>query len=75
MASSDSPQRPVRIILADDHRMFRESLRTLLELEVDFAVVGEAADGDSAIHLTRSLKPDILLLDLAMPLLNGAFSP
>jgi two-component system nitrate/nitrite response regulator NarL len=57
----------VRILIADDHPIFRDGLRRLLEAEPKFAVVGEACDGAEAIKLTRQLKPDILLLDLAMP--------
>ncbi len=57
----------IRIIIADDHAIFRDGLRRLLASEKDFAVVGEAADGEQAISLTKQLKPDILLLDLAMP--------
>ncbi len=57
----------VRILIADDHPIFRDGLRRLLEAEPKFAVVGEACDGAEALKLTRQLKPDILLLDLAMP--------
>jgi DNA-binding NarL/FixJ family response regulator len=57
----------VSIVVADDHTIFRDGLRRLLESEAELKVVGEAADGDEAIARTRELKPDILLLDLAMP--------
>ncbi len=57
----------VRILIADDHPIFRDGLRRLLEAEPKFAVIGEACDGAEAVKLARQLKPDILLLDLAMP--------
>ncbi len=62
---------PVRIILADDHTILRKGLRLLLEREPDFAVVGEGSDGREAITLADSLHPDIAILDIAMPSLNG----
>jgi len=58
---------PARILIADDHPIFRDGLRRLLESERDFRVVGEACDGIEAVELARKLKPEILLLDLAMP--------
>lgn len=58
---------PVRIVIADDHPIFRDGLRRLLETEPDLKVIGEASDGAEAVKLARQLKPDILLLDLAMP--------
>jgi two-component system, NarL family, nitrate/nitrite response regulator NarL len=58
---------PVRILIADDHPIFRDGLRRLLEAESDLKVIGEACDGAEAVKLARQLKPDILLLDLAMP--------
>jgi DNA-binding NarL/FixJ family response regulator len=57
----------VRIVIADDHPIFRDGLKRLLESERDFKVVGEACDGVEAVKMVRQLKPEILLLDLAMP--------
>ncbi len=61
---------PIRILLADDHAIVREGLRALLERE-GFEVVGEAGDGHEAIQGAERLRPDVAVLDLAMPLLNG----
>ena len=58
---------PIRIVIADDHPIFRDGLRRLLETEPDLKVIGEACDGAEAVRLAKQLKPDILLLDLAMP--------
>src|SRR5215467_10008557 len=58
---------PIRIVIADDHPIFRDGLRRLLEAEPGLKVIGEACDGAEAVKLARQLKPDILLLDLAMP--------
>jgi two-component system, NarL family, nitrate/nitrite response regulator NarL len=60
-------RRSFRIVIADDHPIFRDGLRRLLEAEADLKVLGEAGDGAEAVKLARQLKPDILLLDLAMP--------
>jgi two-component system, NarL family, nitrate/nitrite response regulator NarL len=56
-----------RILIADDHPIFRDGLRRLLESEREFQVIGEACDGVEAVNMVRQLKPEILLLDLAMP--------
>ena len=60
-----------RIVLADDHPIVRQGLRTLLESQPEFQVVGEAENGLTAISLVEQLKPDILILDIMMPGLNG----
>ena len=64
-----SPQ--IRVLIADDHAMFRAGLRKLLEAESGFDVVGEADNGLNAMALTRQLAPDVLLLDFAMPGMSG----
>ncbi|HXD08453.1 MAG TPA: response regulator transcription factor [Anaerolineales bacterium] len=61
----------VTILLADDHPLIRQGLRTLLEAESGFSVVGEAKDGLQAVRLAESLQPSILIVDLMMPNLNG----
>ncbi|HEV3191200.1 MAG TPA: response regulator transcription factor [Polyangiaceae bacterium] len=63
--------KPVRIVLADDHGLVRAGLRALLLNSADFAVVGEAADGREALRLIEELDPDIALMDISMPHLNG----
>jgi len=60
-----------RILLADDHQILRHGLRVLLEKESGIEVVGEAEDGRRAVDLARTLKPDIVIMDLQMPVLNG----
>ena len=60
-----------RVVLADDHHVVREGLRALLEAEPDLTVAGEAADGLTTVHLVERLKPDVLVVDVMMPALNG----
>jgi len=64
-------KKTVRIVIADDHTIFRDGLRRLLEAEPELEVVGEAADGAEAVSQTQQLAPDVLLLDLAMPRVPG----
>ena len=61
----------VRVLLAEDHVVVRESLTQLLECESDLSVVGQAGDGEEAVELARQLKPDVVVMDIAMPKLNG----
>lgn len=63
--------RPLRILLADDHAVVRKGLRYLLEGQANHTVVGEAADGREAVRLCAELKPDVAVIDVAMPGLNG----
>ena len=57
----------IRILLADDHPIFRDGLKRLLEAEPGFTVIGEASNGVEAVRLVKQLKPELLLLDLSMP--------
>ena len=61
----------IRILLADDHTLMRNGIRALLEDEQDIIVVGEAEDGREAVRLVNQVKPNVVLMDIAMPLLNG----
>lgn len=62
---------PARVLVADDHRLFREGLIQMLAQEKSLSIVGEASDGAEAVELCRQLKPDVLILDVSMPKLNG----
>jgi two-component system response regulator NreC len=62
---------PVRILLADDHNILRDGMRLLLERQAGFSVVGEAADGREIVQLTQAHAPDVVVMDIAMPNMNG----
>jgi len=61
----------IRIVLVDDHRVVREGTRQILQKESDLRVIGEAGDGEEAIRLVSELKPDVVVMDISMPRLNG----
>lgn len=64
-------EKTTTIVLADDHRIVRQGLRALLKAEADLSVIGEAGDGREALELAKQLEPDVVVLDLMMPGLNG----
>ncbi|MBI5649937.1 MAG: response regulator transcription factor [Chloroflexi bacterium] len=61
----------IRILICDDHTILRDGIRLLLDAQPDMEVIAEAADGREAVEKARALKPDVILMDIAMPLLNG----
>jgi DNA-binding NarL/FixJ family response regulator len=62
---------PVRILIVDDHELVRRGLRSILQTRPEWEICGEAADGSKAVEKVRELKPDIVLLDITMPHMNG----
>ncbi len=62
---------PIRVLIADDHTIVRSGIRLLLDAEPGFQVVGEACDGSEAVRLTEMLRPDVILMDIAMPGMDG----
>src|SRR5579859_769493 len=69
--SATTNMKSTTVLLAEDHEIVREGLRAVLEHERDIEVVGEAETGRQAVELTRKLRPDVIVIDIAMPLLNG----
>ncbi|NLM05100.1 MAG: response regulator transcription factor, partial [Clostridiales bacterium] len=61
----------IKLLLVDDHSLVRQGIKQILELEEDLEVIGQASDGEEAIKKAQELKPDIILLDINMPKLNG----
>jgi DNA-binding NarL/FixJ family response regulator len=62
---------PIRVLIVDDHALFRRGVASLLSAQADFEVVGEAADGSRALEMARDLMPDLILMDISMPGLDG----
>jgi DNA-binding NarL/FixJ family response regulator len=67
----NAEMRPIRILIADDHEIFRRGLRSLLESHAEWEVCGEATDGQEAVEQAKELNPDVVVLDITMPRLNG----
>ncbi len=63
--------KPLRVLIADDHRLFAEALEAILTTDERIEVVGQASDGEEAVELARTLGPDVVLMDVSMPVLNG----
>ena len=61
----------IRLLITDDHKVVRQGLRMVLELDPDLEVVGEASNGEEALRMARRLEPDVVLMDLLMPVMNG----
>jgi DNA-binding NarL/FixJ family response regulator len=64
-------QQEIRIVIVDDHQLFREGVKRILEMESDFRVIGEGSDGEEAYRLAEEHKPDVVLMDINMPNVNG----
>ena len=62
---------PIRVLIVDDHSIVRQGLRIFLEMDAELAIVGEAADGATAVQMARELQPDVVLMDLLMPIMDG----
>jgi NarL family two-component system response regulator LiaR len=65
------PDSEIKVLIVDDHQVVRQGLRTFLELQPDIVVLGEAGDGQQAVEMAQALQPDVVLMDLVMPRLNG----
>ena len=62
---------PIRVLIADDHRLFAEALEAILDMEPDMEVVGRARNGEEAVEQALELKPDVILMDISMPVMDG----
>lgn len=62
---------PIRVLIADDHRLFAEALEAILDAEPEMEVVGRARNGEEAVEQSLALKPDVILMDIAMPVVDG----
>ncbi len=71
MTQANTETMAARILIVDDHEIFRRGLRSLLESRVDWEVCGEATDGQDAVDKAKQLQPDVIVLDITMPRLNG----
>jgi two-component system NarL family response regulator len=71
MGSRTPEPKPLRVLIADDHRLFAEALEAILATDERIEVVGQAADGEEAVRLARKLDPDVVLMDVSMPVLDG----
>ncbi|MDQ0339891.1 two-component system response regulator DegU [Caldalkalibacillus uzonensis] len=66
-----SSENKIRILIIDDHTMFREGVKRVIDMEEDFEVVGQAGDGEAAVQLVQELEPDVILMDINLPGMNG----
>lgn len=71
MENTGANDAKIRVVVADDHAIMRDGIRALIQPEEDLVVIGEAEDGRAAVELAEKLQPDVVLMDIAMPLLNG----
>ncbi|HEU5424534.1 MAG TPA: response regulator transcription factor, partial [Nitrolancea sp.] len=71
MSQAETHKRPIRVLIVDDHEMVRSGLAAFLGLAPDLELVGEAGSGEEAIRLCRELRPDVVLMDMVMPGIDG----
>jgi two-component system response regulator DegU len=71
-ATGEQRDMKTRVLIVDDHRAFRDGLKLVINHQTDMEVIGEAEDGEKAVAMTRELLPDIILMDVKMPIMDGA---